>query len=244
MSNYDAIADQYLHSRELTFFNIADYSIQKAIGDIRGKTILDIGCGDGRFARKMRRAGAGRVVGVDVSSAMIELAKQHERDDQLQIHYVQKASEELGVIGKFDVVVAEFLLHYASDCEHLNAMCATAYNNLRPGGAFIAVNDNSGKGIGNDDVLSRYGIRIEPASMPLQDGTLMCVTLESGGRAVQVENYYYGRATYTESLKKAGFRAIRWCSLVMPPQFEGTESEADWKFFFEISPIVMISCEK
>ena len=39
-----------------------------ALGDWRGKSVLDIGCGTGSLVRKIRAAGATRVVGVDYSA--------------------------------------------------------------------------------------------------------------------------------------------------------------------------------
>src|SRR5258708_23395027 len=38
-------------------------------------TVLDVGCGPGRYATALAHAGAARVVGVDVSGAMIDVAR-------------------------------------------------------------------------------------------------------------------------------------------------------------------------
>ncbi|HUE44658.1 MAG TPA: class I SAM-dependent methyltransferase [Aestuariivirgaceae bacterium] len=42
-------------------------------------TILDVGCGSGRYAVALAEQGAKRVVGVDFSPSMIELARTHAR---------------------------------------------------------------------------------------------------------------------------------------------------------------------
>lgn len=44
---------------------------------VEGKTVLDIGCGPGYYAIALAQRGAGRVLGIDVSPAMVELARQH-----------------------------------------------------------------------------------------------------------------------------------------------------------------------
>src|SRR5262245_16600141 len=44
---------------------------------LQGKTVLDVGCGSGRYGLAYAQRGASRVVGVDFAPAMIELAKQH-----------------------------------------------------------------------------------------------------------------------------------------------------------------------
>ena len=44
-------------------------------GDVRGKTICDLGCGSGRFAVPLAKKGA-RVMGVDIAPDMLKLATQ------------------------------------------------------------------------------------------------------------------------------------------------------------------------
>ena len=44
---------------------------------LAGKSVLDVGCGSGRYCIAYAGRGAGRVVGVDFAPAMIELAREH-----------------------------------------------------------------------------------------------------------------------------------------------------------------------
>src|SRR6185503_14393888 len=55
-------------------------------GDLAGKQVLDLGCGEGYVARQLARAGAA-VVGIDLSSGMIEQARQAEEALPLGIRY-------------------------------------------------------------------------------------------------------------------------------------------------------------
>lgn len=60
-----------------------DPVIFRVLGDIRGKALLDLACGDGFYTRKFRQAGADPVVGIDLSrgqvanpqSKLLELSK-------------------------------------------------------------------------------------------------------------------------------------------------------------------------
>jgi 2-polyprenyl-3-methyl-5-hydroxy-6-metoxy-1,4-benzoquinol methylase len=45
-------------------------------GDVTGQSILDIGCGSGIYSADFARRGAARVVGIDFSTNMLELARQ------------------------------------------------------------------------------------------------------------------------------------------------------------------------
>ena len=63
--------------------------------DIEGCSVLDIGCGSGRYAIEFARRGAQRVVGIDFAPAMIELAI--------------SLSREVGVAGAIAFVCNDFL---------------------------------------------------------------------------------------------------------------------------------------
>jgi SAM-dependent methyltransferase len=49
--------------------------VMQNCGDLRGRSICDIGCGSGRFVAEFAKRGAGHVTGVDVAPEMIRLAE-------------------------------------------------------------------------------------------------------------------------------------------------------------------------
>jgi ubiquinone/menaquinone biosynthesis C-methylase UbiE len=74
-------------------------------------SVLDVGCGSGRYALALARAGAARVVGVDVSATMIDLAR--------------KEAVAAGVDGRCHFTVSSFA-DFASD-ETFDVGVATGY---------------------------------------------------------------------------------------------------------------------
>src|SRR3989337_1780913 len=65
----------------------------KLIGNVRGKQVLDLACGEGYNTRILAGKGA-RVVGVDFSKKLIESARRMERDERLGIdYYVSNAAD-------------------------------------------------------------------------------------------------------------------------------------------------------
>lgn len=77
----------------------------KMIGNIRGKHVLDLACGEGYNTRILAKKGA-RVMGVDFSEEMIRLARQRERRDRLGIRYYVSDVADLEELesDRFDVV--------------------------------------------------------------------------------------------------------------------------------------------
>jgi len=71
-----------------------DWVMQKC-GDVRGKTICDIGCGSGRFVTEFAKNGADHVTGVDVAPDMLKLANALVKQD--------------GVAEKCDFVLSDVL---------------------------------------------------------------------------------------------------------------------------------------
>src|SRR4051794_22874274 len=51
-------------------------AVERLLGDVAGSRVLDVGCGNGLFARRLAGRGA-HVVAVDLSEAMLERARAH-----------------------------------------------------------------------------------------------------------------------------------------------------------------------
>ncbi len=83
---YDKIARQYQKSKTLPFRQYVEwYSYSKFLNDVTGKSVLDLACGDGFYSRRIKDKGAGRVVGVDISSKMIDLARQKNTWEKIEV---------------------------------------------------------------------------------------------------------------------------------------------------------------
>ena len=80
MAEYDEIAEAYLDAEDkrIVRMYVIDYTFMKFLGDVKGKSVLDLGCGAGHLTRKVKDAGSAETVGVDLSPEMIRLAKEDE----------------------------------------------------------------------------------------------------------------------------------------------------------------------
>jgi len=94
-------------------------ALLRACGSVRGLRVLDLGCGQGFFSRRLARRGA-KVTGVDIAEKMVDLAQAHEKKHALGIQYrVMDAAtvNEAWPRGAFELAVACMSLHDMADPE-------------------------------------------------------------------------------------------------------------------------------
>lgn len=114
------------------------YDLFEMMGDIRGKKVLDLGCGTGRMAEYLRKFGA-EVVGIDISEKMLEIA----RKKVGSATFVQGDVEDLPFEDEsFDMVVGAFLVVHLPELE---TCFREVYRVLKEGGEFIVTNINQRK---------------------------------------------------------------------------------------------------
>jgi len=114
---YDIVAEQYHNSRTKIHPNgwlYNEYLEMPAtfelLGNIKGKKILDIGCGTGIYAKKMTKKGA-IVKGFDISDEMLKIAKQ----DNPNLDLRKGSFYKIPFKEKFDIALASLALNYAKD---------------------------------------------------------------------------------------------------------------------------------
>jgi len=80
-------------------------------GEIRGPTVLDVGCGDGNNAIYLASRGF-EVTGVDVSAKAISIAKQKAREAEVDVRFVTLDALNIGTLDKkFDTIIDIGLFH-------------------------------------------------------------------------------------------------------------------------------------
>ena len=112
----DATGEYGDHNKE----NVLTPVLLELMGDVRGKRVLDAGCGEGYLSRLMARHGA-EVVAVDFSRDLLEIAKARTSEEG-DITYIHANVEALsGVEDRtFDLVVSSMVLQDVPD--HLSAL--------------------------------------------------------------------------------------------------------------------------
>ncbi len=97
-------------------------ALRSLLPDLRGRGVLDLGCGFGWFCRWARQQGAARVLGIDVSARMLAQARATTRDPA--VDYAGRDMEDLELpAGSFDLAYSSLGLHYVENLERLVGEC-------------------------------------------------------------------------------------------------------------------------
>lgn len=113
--------DEYKNMREtnLNANELIEIPIMKSlIPELKGKRVLDLGCGNGSMSKYFIENGASYVLALDISNNMIEEAK--EKNNDKNIKYEVLGMEEISNIKeKFDLVFSSLAFHYIEDFNKL-----------------------------------------------------------------------------------------------------------------------------
>lgn len=105
---------------------------------LKGKRVLDLGCGYGEHCKQFVDYGAEKVIGIDISEKMLEVAMVENFDPK--IRYINMPMEDIAQIHEqFDVVISSLAFHYVEDFE---GVIRNVYNLLDEKGIFIFSQEN------------------------------------------------------------------------------------------------------
>ena len=133
LSANEANIARYLAPPETTPYPL-EYAFH-LLGDIRGKTVIDLGCGSGLNSLILARRGA-KVVGVDISESLLGMAARRAAVNNLgqSTHFVASSAHDLPFREESaDVVLGIAILHHLD----LGLIAEQTWRLLKPGGRAI-----------------------------------------------------------------------------------------------------------
>lgn len=159
--------------------------------ELKGKIVIDLGCGDGRYSEIFCQRGAEKVIGIDLNGAMIAWAKERKAEKNLnQLDLVRSDIEQLPIgENKVDYVFSRFSLMYSDRLENVLGNISHALNS--DGEVLI---ETSVANIKNSNKLPE----IKREAVPL--------ILSIGENKVRLKNFAYTLDDYLAAFKKAGFK--------------------------------------
>ena len=243
-TNYDEIAAEYQRAKQQPWrLHLEHFTLFKLLGDLKGKSVLDLACGEGFYTRFLKRRGAARVIGVDLSHGMIELARREEEKNRLGIEYLIHDVKRLELNETFDVVVAAYLLNYAQTADELLEMSAAITRHLKPGCRFVTVNNNPRQSEEYFASTRKYGF-IKRAHGPLREGTPVDYVFFLEGESFAITNYHLSVATHEMALRTAGFQQVTWHDPELSAEIVKDSERQYWSEFLDHPPVVFLECVK
>ncbi len=92
--------------------------MSRLLPDVRGRRVLDLGCGFGHNCVDFVDRGASEVVGIDISEKMLAVARAE--SSRPNIRYINMSMTEISSLtGKFDLVYSSLAFHYIEDLDRL-----------------------------------------------------------------------------------------------------------------------------
>ena len=243
-TNYDEIAAEYKRAKQQPWrLHLEHYTMFKLLGDLSGKAVLDLACGEGFYTRFVKRQNAACVVGVDLSARMIALANEEEERHSLGIEYLVQDVKQLALDQTFDIVISAYLLNYAQSAAELAAMCAAITRHLKPGCRFVTVNNNPRHELEYFAATRKYGF-VKKAERALTEGTPVDYVFYLDEGSFAITNYHLSIETHELALKSAGFRQVRWHDPELSADIADPSARQYWAEFLTHPPVVFIECSK
>ena len=156
------------------FFDPVHLLMLREVGDVGGLSILDLGCGTGDMLRRFAAAGAARLVGVDASDGMLEVASRL-CDGYGNFELLAGSAESLPFPAEeFDIVTSCIAFHHFPDP---SGALREAGRVLKPGGRLF-ICDLDGGGIAGRMMLTY-------------------------GRLTSADDHYYNRESLLDLIREA-----------------------------------------
>ncbi|MEI7032915.1 class I SAM-dependent methyltransferase [Streptomyces pratensis] len=207
---YDEIGEAFEGFKTLPLAHYAEVpGFLGLVGDVRGKSVLDLACGTGFYSRQFMRRGAREVLGIDISGAMVAAAKEAERRDPLGVRYEVGDVSALRPLGRrLDVAVAVQLLNYAKDVAAMERMCRAIHRSLATGAGFFLLAMAPGFRFDGPSP-SAYGFLAEHTGEEAEAGPRVRVTALLDPPIAFVSTLPR-REVYEKCLRAAGFTELTW----------------------------------
>ena len=137
----DAFFESYkdVRIKAVNYNNLLEQPAMKSLlPDLRGKSVIDLGCGFGFSCVAFRKMGAAKVIGIDISEKMLQAAREQNQDENLE--FLNLDIEKINELGiTFDLVYSSMTMHYLADFESVvKKVCQV----LNKGGVFLFSQDH------------------------------------------------------------------------------------------------------
>ncbi|MGP3769211.1 class I SAM-dependent methyltransferase [Streptomyces sp. SDT5-1] len=243
---YDRIGEAFEGFKALVLARYVEVpSFLELVGDVAGRSVLDLACGTGFYSREFKRRGAADVCGVDVSGEMVEVARRIETAEPLGVRYAvgDVATTDAPGDTPYDVATAVNLLNYAETIDAMTAMCRTIHASLRPGGTFYALNQSPDYDFDGPSPRP-YGFHCELEGSRVEVGPRVRVTAFLEPEPVSFVASLPRREVYARALTGAGFTDVAWSPLKVSDEGRAAFPDGFWDDYAANPPFELLTARR
>ncbi|MFE9427576.1 class I SAM-dependent methyltransferase [Kitasatospora sp. NPDC006697] len=240
---YDTIGEAFEGFKALPLIRYGEVpSMLELVGEVTGRSVLDLACGTGFYSRELKRRGASDVLGVDISAEMIAAARGIEHREPLGIRYeVGDVAELRPLEQRFDLALAVQCLNYAEDIAGMERMCRNIHRSLVPGGELFVFAQKPDYAF-DCASLEKYGFRCEPTGEQAEAGPRVRVTALLEPHPISILGTAARREVYEQSLRGAGFGELEWVPLGISEAGLREYGEEFWADALAHPPLELLRC--
>ncbi|MDL2076092.1 class I SAM-dependent methyltransferase [Streptomyces sp. GXMU-J15] len=242
VQQYDEIGEAFEDFKSLPLTRYAEVpGFLALVGDVRGRSVLDLASGTGFYSREFKRRGATDVLGIDISGEMVAAARKMEELEPLGVRYEVGDVAELRPLERsYDIALGVQLLNYAPDVAALERMCRNVHRSLVPGGEFFVL-CQSPSYRPDPATLEKYGFRCEPTGEHSETGPRFRVTALLNP-PIGIEVAAPRREVYEAALAAAGFGDPTWVPLEVSEAGVRAFGADFWADYTANRPLEMLRC--
>lgn len=213
VQQYDEIGEAFEGFKSLPLTRYGEVpSFLGLVGEVKGRSVLDLASGTGFYSREFMRRGASEVLGIDISGEMVAAARGFEEREPLGVRYeVGDVSELRELDRRFDIALGVQLLNYAPDIAAMERMCRHVHRSLKPGGEFFVLAQKPDYRFDGPS-LAKYGFLCEATGEEIETGPRVRITALLDP-PISFVGACPRREVYEESLRAAGFGEPTWVPL-------------------------------
>lgn len=241
VDQYDEIGVAYEGFKSLPMIKYSELpSFMGMLDDVVGRSVLDLACGTGFYTRRIKALGAADVVGVDISSAMIDAARAIEERDPAGVRYETADVAELALgESPFDLVVAAYLLNYADSGTAMKRMCEGIRGTLASGGEFRTLTQNPEYSFTGPSTR-KYGF-LHEYQEPTAVGPRARITALLDP-PVTITAHFPRREVYEDALRATGFTDLAWEPIHVAANGIDAMGDSYWDDWRANPTLVLLRC--
>lgn len=190
IAKFDALAarwwDPHGEFRPLHEINPLRLDYIDARAELRGRRVVDVGCGGGILTEAMFEQGA-VVTGIDMARSPLAVARLHLADSGAQVEYLEATAEQLALQrpAAYDVVTCLEMLEHVPSPSAVVAACSRL---VKPGGhVFFSTINRNAKAFLLAIVGAEYLLRLLPVGTHEYRNFIRPSELEAWARAARLE---------------------------------------------------------